>query len=155
MFIYARLLIVLVLLTGLTACQEGTQSIIIETTDGAQIEFDVDVAKTVEQQQKGLMFVENMADDTGMIFTYANPQRLSFWMKNTLIPLDMLFFDNTNTLIHIEHEATPGDLNPRGPDEVGCSVLEINGGLAKKMGIETGSKLITELTQECLQSSDN
>lgn len=135
---------------GLAACQ-SKEIVTIETPSGDQAVFSVSVADTIEEQMRGLMFVESMPDDEGMVFLYEVPQIIKFWMKNTLIPLDMLFFDETNTLIHIEHSATPHDETPRGPaDKNTCSVVELNGGMAKKLNITIGSKLITNIAQECV-----
>ncbi len=153
MFTSIKKYIFIFILVGLAACQENKEQIIIETPSGQQAVFSISIAQTQEQQKKGLMFVEEMPQDEGMIFLYPTPSITKFWMKNTLIPLDMLFFDNNNQLVHIEYSATPHDETPRGPDSPICSVVEINGGLADKMNIATGSKLISNLTQECLQSS--
>jgi uncharacterized membrane protein (UPF0127 family) len=143
----------------LSACLGGgndKEVITIENPDGRQFFFSVDVADTPETQQRGLMFIEDMPHDEGMIFVYDQPMIALFWMKNTLIPLDMLFFDENNKLIHIEHSATPSDETPRGPRSTPvCSVVEINGGVALSAGIEKGAKLLTDLTQECLQSGNN
>ena len=150
---YVKKIAFILVLAGLVvACQkQDRETITIQTLSGQQVAFDVLTAKTPQEQQKGLMFVEEMPDNEGMIFLYPKPQRSLFWMKNTLIPLDMLFFDATNTLVHIEHSAKPHDETPRGPDGKICSVLEINGGLAKEMGIATGSKLLGNIAEECLQ----
>ena len=138
---------------SMNACQ-AKEKIIIETPSGQREAFFVDYAVTNSEQQKGLMFVESMPDNEGMLFVYKHPRPALFWMKNTLIPLDMLFFDVNNTLIHIEHSATPHDLKPRGPNSKNiCSILELNGGTAKRLGIMLGSKLLSNSTQECLQSS--
>ena len=99
------------------------------------------------------MFVESMPANNGMAFVYSQPSLLKFWMKDTLIPLDILFFDHNNTLIHIEKDMKPSDLTPRGPDLPACMAIEINGGLAEKMKLKPGAKLISDLTQECLQST--
>lgn len=158
MFTYAKIFS-LCLIVMLSACLDKAEpvknSITIKTPSGVQAVFSVDIAKTPAQQQKGLMFVEEMADDTGMIFTYNQPSITKFWMKNTLIPLDMLFFDASNHLVHIEKSAKPHDETPRGPDVPICSVLEINGGLAEKLNIDQGSKLLVDFSQECLQSPNN
>ena len=144
----------------LSACFDAEQTadkqeITIQTPSGQQAVFSVDIADTPTEQQKGLMFVESMPDKEGMIFLYPQQTQTFFWMKNTLIPLDMLFFDKDNELIHVEHSAVPHDEAPRGPQDPICSVVEINGGLAKKMNMTFGSKLITNLTQECLQSPED
>ena len=151
MFTYARLIMLLCLMS-VTACQ-AKDEITIQTPSGDQAVFFVDVARTNEETQQGLMFVEEIPEGEGMIFLYPKTSILKFWMKNTLIPLDMLFFDNTNTLVHIERNATPHDLMPRGPDIETCSVVELNAGIAQKYKIEIGSKLLSNLSDECLQSS--
>jgi len=155
MFTYTKnTFIALFVLVGLTACLgEQTQNVTIETADGTQHSFSVNVADDPKEKEKGLMFVEEMPKDEGMLFVYPEPDRVLFWMKNTLIPLDMLFFDAQNRLIYIEHNAQPHDETPRGPSNKVCSVLEINGGLAKELGIEIGATLLTNATEECLQSA--
>ena len=76
-----------------------------------------------------------------MLFVYETPQPVAFWMKNTLIPLDMLFFDPEGRLTRIQREAQPHDETPRpGGDNVRF-VLEINGGLAETLGIDLGAEL--------------
>ncbi len=151
MYTYAKILTVLFLM-GITACQ-AKEKVIVETPSGNQAVFYVDVARTYQETQKGLMFVEDMPTDEGMIFLFPTPRLLKFWMKNTLISLDMLFFDANNNLIHVEHSATPHDLTARGPDVHACTVVELNGGTAQSYKIEKGSKLLSNLADECLQSS--
>lgn len=150
MSIYAKLIMIFAL-TGLVACQ-SKKEIIVETPSGDQAVFSVSIAKTPEEQQKGLMFVEEMPADEGMLFVYSEPVKAKFWMKNTLIPLDMLFFDKNNRLVYIEHSAPPQSLAPRGPNSPVCNVLELNGGTAKNLGIKPGSKLIENFLEECLHS---
>lgn len=147
----AKILFACFILMGLTACQEKHE-IVIEVTPGTQVTFDVTVAQTPQEQSQGLMFVESMSENQGMVFDYSEPQLLKFWMKNTLIPLDIIFFNSDGEVAYIEHSAKPHDLTPRGPDVPTCLVLEINGGLAKQMGIEVGTKIITKDPFECLQS---
>ena len=77
----------------------------------------------------------------GMLFVYEMPQPASFWMKNTLIPLDMLFADISGRITHVHHNAVPGDLTPISGGQEVYAVLEINGGLAQKYGITAGSQL--------------
>jgi len=148
--------IALVFVLALSACvdkADDNDKIVIETPSGQSAVFSVLIADTPRKMQKGLMFVDYMPDDNGMIFLYPEERETYFWMKNTLISLDIMFFDKNNELIHIEHSAVPHDESPRGPKDPICSVVEINGGLAKKMNITLGSKLITNIPQECLQSS--
>lgn len=109
--------------------------------DWGQARFTVSIADDAQERAQGLMHVETMPTSTGMLFIYDRPQRLVFWMKNTLIPLDMLFIDETGTVRSIYNQAQPLDLTPvDGGDDL-VSVLEINGGLAKSMGITVGTTL--------------
>ncbi|MBN2759599.1 MAG: DUF192 domain-containing protein [Rhodobacteraceae bacterium] len=106
-----------------------------------QARFSVEVVDTPESRAQGLMFRESLPRSAGMLFIYEGPTRASFWMRNTLIPLDMLFVDPTGVVTHIHHEARPLDETPiPGGDNV-LMVLEINGGLARAIGIEIGSEL--------------
>lgn len=103
--------------------------------------FNVEIADTPEARSRGLMFREIMRRGDGMLFVYEEPRRSSFWMKNTLIPLDMLFVDQSGTITRIHHQAIPGNLTSiDGGDQV-FAVLEINGGLAKRYGISVGSQM--------------
>lgn len=149
--IYRNLFVFSFVLLFATACQ-AKEKIEIETPSGQREVFFVDAAITPEEQQKGLMFVRDLPENEGMLFVYKQQHNSRFWMKNTVIPLDMLFFDSSNVLVHIEHSARPYDLTPRGPNTPVCSILELNGGTADKLGIKKGAKLFTNLTQECLQS---
>jgi len=150
MYSYVKLFVLGIVLIGFTACQSDDND--AQTITIGDEKFVVDYAITPEQKEKGLMFVEEMPDDYGMVFINAVPSYSKYWMKDTLIPLDMLFFDETNTLVYIEHSATPHDLSPRGPDVPVCTIVELNGGQAKSRNIETGMKLFTNVAQECLQS---
>ena len=106
-----------------------------------QTRFSIEVADTPETWSRGLMFREDMPAGAGMLFVYEQPQRASFWMKNTLIPLDMLFVDRSGTVRHIHHMAVPGDLTPIDGGQRVFAVLEINGGLARRYGVTVESEL--------------
>lgn len=109
--------------------------------DWGEIRFTVDLAQTNEARARGLMFREHMARGAGMLFVFEQPQRTAFWMKNTLIPLDMLFIDRAGVVTRVHSNAIPGDLTPiEGGDSV-FAVLEINGGLAHQYGIVPGSQI--------------
>ncbi|MBB3993827.1 hypothetical protein GGR95_001458 [Sulfitobacter undariae] len=104
--------------------------------------FNVDVAADVETRARGLMYVKEMPLSRGMLFVYPAPQLLSFWMRNTLIELDMLFLDRFGVIQKIHHRAVPLNETPiSGGDQLLTGVLEINGGLAKRMGIAQGDIL--------------
>lgn len=100
--------------------------------------FGVEIADDPAEQSQGLMFREKLAASAGMLFVYPRPGAPVFWMKNTLIPLDMLFIGPDGTVAHIHPDAVPGDLTPiPGGDNI-LAVLEIRGGLAAAMGIRPG-----------------
>jgi uncharacterized protein len=100
-------------------------------------QFSVDVAATPEQQEKGLMFVKTLAPDRGMIFPYNPPQDVAFWMKNTLIPLDIVYIRADGTIARIVH-GEPLSLEPLQAGEPIALVLEIGGGRAAALGIKEG-----------------
>lgn len=109
--------------------------------DWGQIAFTVEIADDPKERAQGLMFREEMPRLSGMLFVYDAPGRASFWMKNTLIPLDIIFLDESGTVTRIHHNAQPGDLRSiDGGDRV-FAVLEINGGLARRFGITHGSQM--------------
>ena len=103
--------------------------------------FHVELADDPAEQAKGLMFREKMAASAGMLFVFPKPKHASFRMKNTLIPLDMVFADTTGTVTRVHADAVPGDLTPIDGGEGVQFVLEIAGGLAGKLGIAPGTVL--------------
>jgi uncharacterized protein len=99
--------------------------------------FTVEVAASADQQERGLMFRRELAGDRGMIFPYDPPQDVAFWMKNTLIPLDILFIRADGTVVRISN-AVPMSLDPLPAGEPIAAVLEIRGGRAAELGIKEG-----------------
>ena len=117
------------------------ESVDLRTPSGSVLRFTIELADTPAERAKGLMFRESLPRSAGMLFLFERPQVASFWMRNTLIPLDMIFVGADGTVTHVHSEAVPGDLTPiRGGDGI-QSVLEINGGLARRLGIVPGSVL--------------
>ncbi|MEM6478968.1 MAG: DUF192 domain-containing protein [Pseudomonadota bacterium] len=107
--------------------------------EDSRARFFVEVADTQASRGQGLMFREELPGSAGMLFVYDRPQRLSFWMRNTLIPLDMLFIGSDGTVSRIHENAIPLDETAiSGGDNVQY-VLEINGGLARRLGLEVGA----------------
>nr|WP_233352325.1 DUF192 domain-containing protein [Pseudogemmobacter humi] len=109
--------------------------------DGMRQSFIVELAETPEARARGLMHRESLAPDAGMLFVYETPRRAEFWMKDTLIALDMVFADPAGLVTHVHENAVPGDLTPIPGGEGVKFVLEINGGLARRAGIVPGSQL--------------
>lgn len=99
----------------------------------------VEVARTVAERQRGLMFREHMADDAGMIFLFEQPQQLAFWMHNTYIPLDMIFIRADMTVLGVVENAEPRTDDSRQVPGASQYVLETNAGFARKHGITAGN----------------
>jgi uncharacterized protein len=113
----------------------------VKTTKGT-IKFKVEVARTPEEQARGLMFRESLPADGGMIFPMVPPRYASFWMKNTVIPLDMIFIRPDGSIARIEPETVPYSLEPLGSGEPVSAVLELSGGRAAALGISEGDRVI-------------
>ena len=111
----------------------------IHSANGAH-RFTVQVAATEEQQERGLMFTRSLGPDQGMIFPYSPPQEVSFWMENTLIPLDIIFIRPDGTIARITN-AKPLDTTPLPSGVPIAAVLEIRGGRAAELGIREGDKV--------------
>jgi uncharacterized protein len=104
--------------------------------------FDVEVAATPEQMERGLMFRQELASDAGMLFDFKQPTMATMWMRNTLIPLDMLFVDATGRIVGIHERAVPrSDAIIAAPSPV-RGVIELNGGTAARLGITPGDRVI-------------
>jgi uncharacterized membrane protein (UPF0127 family) len=102
--------------------------------------FTVEIARSPEQQQAGLMFRTSLAGDQGMIFPYDPPQDVAFWMKNTLIPLDMLFIRADGTIARIT-TAKALDETPVPGGEPVAAVLELRAGRASELNIREGDRV--------------
>jgi uncharacterized membrane protein (UPF0127 family) len=119
----------------------ATQGLDIVTTAGKVAHFKVEFVDTEPTRERGLMYRKSLAPDAGMLFDFKTPQQVSFWMKNTLIPLDMLFIDQSGRISNIYREATPLSLAPIPSDGPIRGVLEIPGGRAQELGIMAGDKV--------------
>jgi len=101
----------------------------------------MEVARSAEEQARGLMFRESLAPDRGMIFPYETPTDASFWMKNTLIPLDLVFVRPNGTVGRVAANAVPMSLEPIPSLEPISAVIEIAGGRAEELKIKEGDKV--------------
>ncbi|WP_416915807.1 MAG: DUF192 domain-containing protein [Roseicyclus sp.] len=109
--------------------------------DFGSVRFRVVVADTPQERAQGLMHVPEMPRMSGMLFVYERPQAVSFWMENTLIPLDMIFADETGVVRRIHENAIPLDRTPIPGGEGIQYVLEINGGMAALLGLGVGDEM--------------
>ncbi|TCM86067.1 DUF192 domain-containing protein [Rhodovulum steppense] len=109
--------------------------------DWGSARFSVEIADDEMSRARGLMHRETMPASAGMLFVYDQPQRVAFWMENTLIPLDMIFVGPEGLVLRVHQNARPLDRTPIDGGEGVLAVLEINGGLADRLGIGPGSEL--------------
>lgn len=98
------------------------------------------MVQTPKELEQGLMFRKSMPLKSGMLFIFPNEQVRYFWMKNTLIPLDMIFMNSHKKIISIVYQAIPQTTDFRGTDQASQYVLEINAGQAKKTNLKIGSQ---------------
>jgi uncharacterized membrane protein (UPF0127 family) len=118
----------------------GRSSLVIDT-GGRQLKFEIDLATNDAERSYGLMFREKLGPYEGMLFDFHQEQPVSFWMKNTLIPLDMIFIAADGTIRHIHSNAVPLSTDTIPSQFPVRGVLEINGGSAKLLGIKVGDKV--------------
>jgi len=116
------------------------ETISIDTKAGPH-SFSVEVAADDESREKGLMYRKTMAPDAGMLFDFHTPQLVSFWMENTILPLDMLFVRADGTIARIKANATPYSRENIPSGEPVQLVIELNAGRAAALGITEGAKV--------------
>jgi len=124
-----------------SAGPETAASTVVVDTGERQLTFHVEVARTEPEREKGLMFRDRLAPDAGMIFLFERPSVQTFWMKNTLIPLDMIFIGSDRAIVGVVENAQPLTLTARSVGEPSQYVLEIGGGLAARLGIRAGQRV--------------
>lgn len=111
----------------------------ILTPDARQHRFQAWIADTNAHRQQGLMFVKSLPDNTGMLFIFDQPQKIQMWMKNTLIPLDMVFIDANGRVDSIAVNTTPMSLSIIDSKNAVLGVLELAGGSTTRLGIRAGA----------------
>ncbi len=114
---------------------------ILNPGDKVVTEFIVAVADDEYKKMYGLMNKENLPENFGMLFTFDKSQVVTMWMKDTLIYLDMIFVDDSDTIVSIKSKAAPKSLDIISSGTPVTKVFEINGGLSEKLGIEIGQKV--------------
>jgi uncharacterized membrane protein (UPF0127 family) len=115
---------------------------IVSGKDGAKHDFDVEIADTPNSREIGLMMRQKMDPDHGMLFEMDQNAVTAFWMKNTLIPLDMLFVGADGTIKTVHANAIPQDLTAISSGVPVTGVIELNGGRAAALGILPGDKVV-------------
>lgn len=131
--------------TPVTAAErspQGLEQVPLTIHSGDKVHrFTVEVARTPEEQAQGLMHRQSLAPDRGMIFPYDPPRPLAFWMKNTLIPLDMVFIGPNRRIVRIAENTVPLSLDPVPSVDPASAVLEIAGGRSAELGLKVGDQV--------------
>jgi uncharacterized membrane protein (UPF0127 family) len=141
----ARLLtvawIAIALMPALAACDPAPQVEIVSANNSTRARVKVEIADTPDARELGLMYRKHLDDDAGMLFVFPAAENAEFWMKNTVIPLDMVFADPNGKVIGIVANAEPYSEKNVGGFGPTLYVLEVNGSYAAKHGIVTGDRL--------------
>jgi len=144
--IFLLIMVLSVFTLGTKGCYEDPKVTI--TSNNTKHNFNIEVVDTLASRAEGLMFRENLPNNNGMLFIYNSEGNRSFWMKNTLIPLDMIFIDSNLNIVSIQKNAQPckNFFCKSYPSEKPAQyILEINGGLSEKLGINIGDKVKLKL----------
>ncbi len=116
--------------------------LVIETQGGARYDFEVELAETPEQRAQGLMYRETLAPNAGMLFLYEEPQIPRMWMRNTYIPLDMLFLDERGLVLATANNAVPQSTAIISPGVPATAVLELPGDAIERLGLKAGDRVL-------------
>ena len=138
------LALVLMLLAGPALAQPVTypkDTLTVETASGAKHRFNVELATSPQQIAQGLMYRRQMAPDAGMLFIFERPDPAVFWMKNTFIPLDMIFIGVDGRIMNIAERTIPQTETPVPASGPTRAVLEVNGGTSARLGIKPGDRV--------------
>ena len=122
------------------AAPELDGRVVLRGAEG-EVEVRVEVVKKRAERSRGLMFREHLDDDAGMIFLFREPEHQTFWMRNTLIPLDMIFIGADRRVVGVAENAQPRTDRTRAVDGDSQYVLEVNAGFARRWGIGPGSRV--------------
>jgi len=123
------------------ARETRTEALSIHAADGKVHVFQVEIARTPQEQARGLMHRESLAPDAGMLFVHSSESQQSMWMKNTLIPLDMLFIRRDGRISRIHQRAVPGSLESISSRGRVLAILELRGGTVARLGIKVGDRV--------------
>jgi uncharacterized membrane protein (UPF0127 family) len=115
--------------------------VVVVTAAGARLPVTVELARSDEEQARGLMYRRELAPEAGMLFLFSETRPRSFWMKNTLLPLDMLFIDDGGRVAGLIERAEPLTTSPQDPGVPSRYVLEVNGGWAARHGVRPGDRV--------------
>ncbi len=137
-------LIIIALLVVLCGCITKKVIPFSIISEGGKVEIDIEIADDPKERSKGLMYRKSLPQNSGMLFIFENERNVSFWMKNTLIPLDMIFIAENGTITEIKQNIQPCESDPcesYPSNEPTKYVLEVNANFSKENNIQVGDKL--------------
>jgi uncharacterized membrane protein (UPF0127 family) len=137
----ASILVISLLTFVLSACAQGPRIEIVGADGVPRVAVAVEVADTAASREYGLMYRKHLDEDDGMIFVFKAPEHQTFWMKNTVIPLDMIFADSTGRIIGVVRNAEPFSEAIDAVDGDSQYVLEVNGGFCDRHSVKAGDSL--------------
>lgn len=130
-----------ILAIAMSACAQGPRIEIVGPGGARRVVVSVEIADTAATREYGLMYRKQLDENAGMIFVFKDSQHLEFWMKNTVIPLDMIFADSSGRIIGIVRKAVPFSEGIDSVDGDSQYVLEVNGGFCDRHGVKAGDTL--------------
>jgi uncharacterized membrane protein (UPF0127 family) len=136
-----RAFALLVMAAVIAGCARDPKTVIDAPNGARRAAVRVELALTPAKRELGLMYRNHMDEDAGMLFVFPSAGRLRFWMKNTEIPLDMIFADSTGRIVGIVANAEPYSEQSVGPDADAQYVLEVNGGFCARHGVQVGDRM--------------
>jgi uncharacterized protein len=140
-FLAGSLVVCLLLLAASFPACGSDPRVIVSTKNGQQVAFQVEIADTPAKRELGLQYRRELADDRGMLFLFSSEQIQAFWMKNTPIPLDMIFIGRDRRIVGIIEQTTPFSTDSLSVSAPSQYVLEIKGGLSRLKGMTTGDSV--------------
>ncbi len=141
-----RLFFALLLCCFAFSCDRATALVLVTFPDSTAPPIHSEVVHTPGSRELGLMYRKQLADDQGMLFVFPVEKRLSFWMKNTYLPLDIIFIDRNLKVVSISANAIPMTETPRESTGPAQYVLEVKAGLADRWGLKPGVSMVIEGT---------
>jgi uncharacterized membrane protein (UPF0127 family) len=133
-----------IVVLAIGACAQGPRIEIVGPDSVRRAVVSVEIADTSARREYGLMYRRHLDENAGMIFVFKAPQHLEFWMKNTIIPLDMIFADSAGKIVGIVRKAEPFSEAADSVEPDSQYVLEVNGGFCERHGVEPGDTLLFE-----------